>query len=156
MSFSEILNAIETSFVASISSYQNFIENIQFSELLKLDNRLLKSIFSVFSVIDSLRFNAEKKLDTLVVVYENISPDLGTSISDTFSIADEFSKSIFIGIIDNEGLAETLVKDFGLSVLEALNVSATLKERGEVEPLKRKTYLFTKGNKIYLFRDVKK
>ena len=152
MSISDILNIIES---PAISSYKDFIENITFSEALDIDIYTAKKLFETLSIVDSIRFDADKKLDSIVIVYENILPEMGTSIFDRVDIGDVFSKSIFIGIMNNVNMTESLMRDFGLSILEALSISENLREAEETEPLKRKVHLFTKDNKTYLFRKIR-
>ena len=153
MSFSELISVIEN-FSSQFDAKKEFVEQVGFAEILKLDELILKGLIDVASVFDNVRFDIEKRKKQTLIITDQVISDLGTRFSDNFSIVDEFSRHVFIGIIDIEGIAETLVKDFGFSVIDSLAISEQIDKTGQVEPLKRKTYLFTKGDKSYLFHRI--
>ena len=155
MPFSEILNIVEN-FSSLLDIRNDFIEQIDLSVSLKLNEEIIKSIINVLNVLDNIKFDVDKRKNAAFIITDQVIPGFGTTRSDIISIEDKFSKSVFIGIIDIEGIAETLVKDYGMSVADSFTISETIKERGEVEPLARKTYLFTKGNKSYLFHNMQR
>ncbi|MFA5396245.1 MAG: hypothetical protein WC346_09585 [Methanogenium sp.] len=151
MNLTDVLNTLES---LTFSSYKSFIDSVQFLDSSKPDVNILKKLYETISIVDSIKFVSDKKLDTVIIVYEEVSFDSKSTLTDRVDIRDEFSKSISIGIIDNESLSDSLshLAEFNLSISDMMTVSEKLKETGEVEPLKRRVYMFSKNNKIYLFK----
>ncbi|MCP6727523.1 MAG: hypothetical protein KJI69_05945, partial [Patescibacteria group bacterium] len=155
LSFAESVEIAESS---SIIRGRNEapVDQIAIAEELDAVRTFNKDLLDAIALLDNMEISTEKRKDVTIIITDQTVPGFGTTRTDEFSISEEFSRNVFIGIIELEGIAETLVKDYGLTVIDSLAITEQIKESGQVEPLKRKTYLFTKGNKSYLFHRIRR
>lgn len=149
LSLSNVFSIIEN---ISKRNYISFFDSLQILDQIGTSSETIKSLSSLFTILDSLEHKTDKKILTIFSINDSLRRDTYLKKEEEAIFSDRFSKSIFIDIIDIESLIDSLVEDFDLSLSSALSFIESL-EAAKVSPISEKTYLFSKKDKTSLFVD---